>query len=193
MSKPLLQRNTNILLIWLPIVLLVSSGIFYVMLRKHAHHAEEKYLLLKQQNVWDRFTATSGALEKHIAGEFDISEGDALTTGMLNVPRDTAIFYPAEGKDLPFKVLTNRYQWNDRSYLVSTYISSTETTHLIIKVFASEAVILLVLLVAIVVLSRKSSGRLWQPFFSSISSAEKFDIVRNSHFQLPEEIGRAHV
>lgn len=189
MSKPLLQRNTNVLLIWLPIILLVSSGIFYIILKKHAHHAEEKYLLLKQQNVWGRFIATSGALEKHIAGEYDISESDASAPAIVNVPSDTVIFYPAEGKNLPFKVLTNRYQWNDQSYLVSTYISSTETTHLIIKVFASEAVILLVLLIAIMIVSKKSSARLWRPFFLSISSAENFDIARNSHFQLPEETG----
>lgn len=68
MSTPLLQRNTKVLLLWLPIVLLVSSVIFYIMLNKHAHHAEEKYLLLKQQNVWNKFISTSGALEKQIIG-----------------------------------------------------------------------------------------------------------------------------
>lgn len=189
MSKPLLQRNTNVLLIWLPVVLLISSGIFYIMLRKHAHHAQEKYLLLKQQNVWNAFVVSSGTLEKNLKGEYDINEIDVTAPVTLDIPRDTSIFYPEKNQALPFQVYTSRFQWNGHLYLVSTYISSTETAHLIIKVFISEAVILFLLLGAILILSRKSSGRLWRPFISSITATENFDIVRNNQLRLPENTG----
>ncbi|MFH6935983.1 sensor histidine kinase [Flavobacterium sp. FlaQc-30] len=189
MSKPLLQRNTNILLVWLPIILLLSSGVFYYILKKHTHHAEEKYLLLKQQNVWNGFITTSGAIEKHIAGEYKIEESSATNRTILNSTRDTTIFYAAEGKKLPFKFLARQYQWNSRPYIVTTYISSTETNHLIIKVFISEAIILLILLITIVVLNRKSSVWLWHPFLLSINATEKFDIIRNNNLQLSEKTG----
>ncbi|WP_407503297.1 sensor histidine kinase [Elizabethkingia miricola] len=189
MSTPLLQRNTKILLLWLPVVLLLSSGIFYIMLNKHAHHAEEKYLLLKQQNVWNKFTSTSGALEKQITGEYTITRNDRLVSIPLNISRDTMIFYPDQKKALPFRLLTNRYQWQGHSYLISTYISSTETSHLITKVFVTEGIILLILLITISVLSRKSSGKLWSPFFSSIDAAERFDITRNNELHLPTSTG----
>lgn len=189
MSKPLLQRNSNTLLTWLTVILLAASGIFYVMLRKHAHHAEERYLLLKQKNIWNEFVATSGNLVKHISGEYDIVSNDTATPAPLDMQRDTIISFPDRRISLPFKVITSRYQWNGHSYFVSTYISSTETKHLIIKVFITEAVILLVLLLAIIVVNRKSSGRLWRPFFSSITTAEKFDVVRNNQLQLSENTG----
>jgi signal transduction histidine kinase len=189
MNKPLLQRNTNVLLLWLPIVLLVSSGIFYIMLRKHAHHAEEKYLLLKQQNVWNTFISTSGNLEKQIIGEYSIKESGSTLSTPLNVLSDTVIFYPDKNKSLPFRVLTNRFEWQGHNYLLSTYISSAETSHLITKVFVSEAVILLLLLVTIIVLSRRSSNRLWGPFLSSIDAAENFDIVSNNNLKFPINTG----
>ncbi len=189
MSRPLLQRNTRTLLIWLPVVLLISSGLFYAMLNKHARHAQEKLLLLKQQNTWNAFVSTSGALEKHITGEYNIMEADAIPSANLGEPRDTAIYYPDKKKALPFQVLTSRFQWNGHSYYVSTFISSTEIKHLIIKVFATEAVILLLLLLAIILLNRKSSGRLWRPFFSTIHAAEDFDLTGSNHLQLPEETG----
>lgn len=189
MSSPLLQCHTKSLLIWLPLILVISSAIFYFVLKGHAHHAEEKYLLLKQQNVWNSFMATSGNLERHITGEYSIEEKNTSSEVVLNIPRDTALFYEMEGKKLPFKVLTKEYQWKNASYLVSTYISSTETAHLIAKVFFSEAIILLVLLITIVLVSRKSSVRLWQPFFSSIDAAEKFDLNRNNELRLPALTG----
>ncbi|AZB17252.1 MAG TPA: HAMP domain-containing sensor histidine kinase [Niabella sp.] len=189
MSNPLLQRHTKSLLIWLPLILIISSSIFYFVLKGHAHHAEEKYLLLKQQNVWNSFIATSGSLERHITGEYSIEEKNTSSEVVLNIPKDTVLFYEMEGKQLPFKVLTKEYQWKNGSYLVSTYISATETAHLIAKVFVSEAIILLVLLITIVIVSRKSSVRLWQPFFSSINAAEKFDLNRNNELKLPTLTG----
>ncbi len=189
MSSPLLQRHTKLLLIWLPFILIISSVVFYFVLKRHAHHAEEKYLLLKQQNVWNSFMATSGTLEKRITGEYSIEEKNIATEIVLNIPQDTVLFYAMEDKKLPFKVLTKEYQWNNGSYHVSTYISSTETAHLIAKVFVSEAIILLVLLITIVIISRKSSVRLWQPFFSSIDAAEKFDLNRNNELRLPALTG----
>lgn len=189
MSKPLLQRNTNALLLWLPIVLVLSSGIFYIMLLKHALHAQEKYLILKQQNVWNKFVLTSGTLEKHISGEYDITDTVLTTNVPLNIPRDTSLFYSDKKTNLPFQVLTSKFQWNEKTYFVSTYISSTETAHLIVKVFAIEGVILLLLLMAVVVITRKSSGKLWSPFFSTITAVEKFDIVRNKQLQLSESTG----
>ncbi|MBO9573913.1 MAG: hypothetical protein J7497_17125, partial [Chitinophagaceae bacterium] len=189
MSKPLLQRSSGVLLIWLPVVLLISSGLFYIMLNKHAHHTQEKLLLLKQHNIWTAFTTSNGALEKRVAGEYEIVQNEAESPVILDTPRDTAIYYPDKEKKLPFQVLTSRLQWNGHFYFISTYISSTEITHLIIKVFATEAVILFLLLITIVVLNRKSSGRLWEPFFSTINAAANFDIVRNNQLKLPEETG----
>ncbi len=189
MSKPLLQRNTRTLLIWLPVVLLISSGFFYIMLNKHARHAQEKLLLLKQQNTWNAFVSSSGALAKRITGEYNISETETIISANLGEPRDTVIYYPDKKKALPFQVLTGRFQWNGRTYYVSTYVSSTEIKHLIIKVFATEAVILLLLLIAIIVLNRKSSVRLWRPFFSTINAAEDFDLTGSNRLQLPEETG----
>src|SRR6266516_1972098 len=111
MSKQLLQKNTRILLIWLPVVLLACSLLFYIILSGHAHHMQEKQLLLKQYNVWNAFIAKSGNIEKHITGEYDIVEGKADTTIALDEPRDTVVYYANKKKVLPFKILTTNLQW----------------------------------------------------------------------------------
>jgi len=189
MSKSLIQRNTRYLLVWLPVVLLLCSLLFYIILLMHAHHMQEKQLLLKQLNVWNAFKTNPGNLQKHIASEYDIAEGIAPTRKELNELRDTALYYPDKHKTLPFKILTGQMDWNGKSYQITTYISSTEITHLIIKIFITEAAILVLLLIAIVILNRKSSGLLWHPFFSTMNKINDYDIIQNSAVSLPLETG----
>jgi signal transduction histidine kinase len=189
MSKRLLQKNTRILLIWLPVVLLVCSLLFYIVLSMHAHHMQEKQLLLKQANVWNAFTARSGNIERHIKGEYDIFEGIADPNIELNEPGDTVVYYGNSKKTLPYKILTANIQWNGQPYNIITYVSSTEFSHLIIKVFITEAVILVLLLIAIIFLNRKSSGLLWKPFFSTMKKMKEYDVVRNKSLDLPRQTG----
>ncbi len=189
MSKLLLQRNTRYLLIWLPVVLLVCSLLFYVLMHMQAHHMQEEQLFLKQENIWNAFKLKSGNIDRCVTGEYDIVEGINNTGIELNEPRDTVIYYPDKQKSLPFKILTSQLEWNNKTYQVTTYVSSTEISHLIIKVFLGEAVLFVLLLIAIVILNRKSSSLLWKPFFSTMKKVNEYDITRNQSLVLPVETG----
>jgi signal transduction histidine kinase len=161
------------------------------MLLKHAHHMQEKQLMLKQNNIWSAFVAKAGNIDWHVPGEYDITEGVTSPHAKLNAPLDTAFYYADVRQMHPFKKLTGSLYWNDKSYLVTTYISSTEFSHLIIKVFITEAFILALLLIAIVVLNRKSSGLLWKPFLSTVEKVNTFDVTRNESLTLQAETGTA--
>src|SRR6266487_4604765 len=191
MSKPLLQKNTRILLKWLPVVLLACSLLFYIVMSLHAHHMQEKQLLLKQYNVWNAFITKSGNIEKNITGEYYIVEGSPDPKIELDEPRDTAIYYTDKKRSLPFEVLTSKIEWNNRPYHITTYISSTEISHLIIKVFITEAIIFILLLAAIVILNRKNSRLLWKPFFSTMKKIKEFDITRNQPLELTAQTATA--
>src|SRR5260221_11281732 len=142
----------------------------------HAHHMQEKQLLLKQNNVWSAFIAGQGNIAKHITGEYDILEGSTSPGTELDEPGDTSIYYSNKSKQLPFKVLTTNLQWNSKRYHVLTYVSSTEFSHMVIKAFLTEAVIFALLLRAIIILNRRSSGTLWRPFFSTMKEVKEYDI-----------------
>lgn len=189
MSKPLLQKNTAFLLRWLPLVFAAFCILFYFLMRFQAHHMQEKQLLLKQQNVWKAFTSAPQFFNQKLQGEYAIADGQPLPKQYLNEPRDTAIYYLNLKKFLPFEALTSNVSWNGKLYQVTTFVSSTEIHHLVIKIFITEAVILLLLLITIVILNRKSSGLLWQPFFSTLGKVDKYDIIHNPDFKLSEETG----
>ena len=189
MSKSLQQKNTHYFLIWLPFVLLIGTLLFYVIMSMHAHHMQEKQLELKQKNVWNAFIEKREPIALHMIGEYDIAEGASVPANQLGEPRDTAIYYPADKKWVAFEILTNRYSLNGRPYHLTTYVSSKEITHLIIKVLLTEAFIFVLLLGAIVVINRKSSGLLWRPFYATMKKVKEYDIVKNQSLQLTEQTG----
>ncbi|HNP24855.1 MAG TPA: HAMP domain-containing sensor histidine kinase [Panacibacter sp.] len=189
MSKALLQKNTRSLLLWLPLVLLAASLLFYLVLEWHTHHMQEKQLLLKQTNVWDAFTSQPTNFIRNVRGEYDIKEVIVAANIIENEPIDTNIYYQNIKQFLPFEVLTSAYSWNGKTYLLSTYVSSKEIHHLVIKVFATEAVILLLLLLTVVIVNKRNSRSLWTPFFSTLQNVNQYDITRNQNIDLPPSTG----
>lgn len=189
MSKPLLRKNTRLLLTWLPIVLLVCSMVFYFLMKMQAHHMQKQQLVLKQNNVWNAFINKAGNLERNIQGEYDIKTNSS--SEILNNPKDTTIYFKKSNQSLPFEMLTSKVEWGSQNYYITTYVSSTEIHHLIVKVFIIEAVILLLLLGCIVIINTKNSTLLWKPFFKSLDIIKDYNITNNSSLQLPPKTGIA--
>ncbi|CAG5074499.1 hypothetical protein DYBT9623_05186 [Dyadobacter sp. CECT 9623] len=189
MNKTLEQKNTRSLLIWLPIVLLIGSILFYVMLTFQAHHMQEKQLELKLQNVWKAYSSDTESMPMHMRGEYDINQVSRVAAPLSDEPRDTSLYYRETGQQVNFQILTRQAEWRGDSYQVTTYVSSKEISHLIIKVFFAEIVIFLFLLLGIVIVNRRSSRLLWQPFYNSLKKAGAYDVVRNPNLKLEEQTG----
>ena len=186
MRQSLQQKNTRYLLIWLPLVMLIGSLVFYVLMSSHAHHMAEEQLELKQKNIWNALPITS-----HITGEYDLIKGDPVGNDLLHQQRDTAIYYPAGKQWVAFKILTKQYALKGQPYQLTTYVSSKEIAHLIIKVFIAEVFVFALLLIAIIIINRKSSGLLWRPFYSTMKKIKEYDIVKDQSLSLTDQTGIA--
>lgn len=189
MNKTLEQKNTRYLLIWLPVVLLLGSLLFFVMLNMHSHHTQERQLALKQQNVWNAFLSQPATMTMQIPGEYVILKNNLLSSQTSDEPRDTSLLLSGNSESLNFKALTKAYNFNNENYQLTTFVSSKEFFHLTIKVFSTEALIFLLLLIAIVVINRKSSRLLWRPFHRTLKKAAEYDVVNNQSVQLEPQTG----
>jgi signal transduction histidine kinase len=191
MNKTLIQKNTRFLLVWLPLVMLIGSMIFYVLMSAHAHHMAEEQLGLKQKNIRNALTTNREMLNTHITGEYDLAKGGPVRSDLLHKQRDTMLYYPADKTWVTFKILTEQFVINDQTYQLTTYISSKEIAHLIIKVFIAEIFVFILLLIAIVIINQKSSGLLWRPFYATLKKIKEYDIVKDQSLQLTQQTGIA--
>ncbi|HEV3411430.1 MAG TPA: HAMP domain-containing sensor histidine kinase [Puia sp.] len=189
MSKSLQQKNTRSLLTWLPLVMLVGSIGFYLVLRSHIYHLQEQQLELKQENTWNTLRSVPGGIPLHIKCEYDIEKGTPAPRQLIGRQRDTSIYYPSVGHWDAFAVLTEQYKLGDTTYQITTYFSSKEITHLLIKLSIAEAVIFLLLLGAIVIINRRTSRTLWTPFYDTMDAIRRYDIQRNKPLVLTGRTG----
>jgi signal transduction histidine kinase len=189
MTKTLQQKSTRYFLIWLPLVLLAGTGLFYILMSTHAHHMEEEQLELKQENIWNAIVANRERPAAHITGEYDLAKGSPAGRDLLSIQRDTAIYYPVSKDWRPFKLLTEQHALNGQPYQLTTYVSSREITHLIIKVFIADVFVFILLLAGIVVINRISSGLLWQPFYVTLKAVQTYDINQNQSLVLDGQTG----
>lgn len=188
MSQSLQQKNTRILLRWLPLVMLAGSVFLYFLMRGHILHMQEEQLRLKQGNIWRAFTANPGGLALHIPGEYDIFPEPGPDIPVSAEPRDTVLRFPNCPSET-FNLLTSRLTDKGNSYLVTTYISSTEVTHLIIKIAVAIALIFLLLLGAVVIINRKVSHRLWTPFYTTMDTIRGYDVRQHTSANLKASTG----
>jgi len=189
MTKTLQQKSTRYFLIWLPLVLLLGTGLFYILMSAHAHHMEEEQLELKQENIWNAIVANREDRAVHITGEYDLAKGSPVPRDLLDIQRDTVIYYPVSKDWRPFKLLTEQYVLSGQPYQLTTYISSREITHLIIKVFIADVFVFILLLAAVVVINGISSGLLWQPFYATLKAVQTYDINQNQSLPLDGQTG----
>jgi signal transduction histidine kinase len=175
MSEALQQRNTRSLLTWLPLVMLAGSVFFYLILKGHIRHMKHLQLQLKQDNVWKAYTLDTVHVPMKLAGEYEIARGE--------IPDDIA----ADSANLAWLRQTHRL--NGEPYVITTYISAMEYRHLLIKVGIAEAIIFILLLIAIVVVNRSESRRLWTPFYSTMIAVRGYDIRQNKPLSLDANTG----
>ena len=172
MNKTLASKNTRYLLTWLPVVLLLGSVLFFVMLDHHSHHMQQKQLELKQHTIWNAFVQHEGSMPIKIEGEYSIVKNAQ--------PLDKAT---------GFANLSKQYSWQGSHYQLTTYVPTEEFSHLVIKVFATELFVFILLLIAIVFLNKKSSHKLWKPFYETLKVAGNYDVAHKPSLGLQGETG----
>lgn len=172
MSKPLAEKNTRYLITWLPIVLLLGSVLFFIMLDHHSRHMQENQLELKQLTIWNAFIQHDGSMPLQIDGEYRIREHVQSL--------DTISGYAC---------LSKLYSWKGNTYQLTTYVPTKEYSHLVIKVFATELFVFILLLIAIVFLNKKGSHKLWKPFYETLAATGAYDVVHKPALSLPQETG----
>ena len=189
MTKTLQQKYTGLLFSRLLLVMLTGCLLFYFLMRMQAIHMQQKQLDISQSNIWNAFSKEPGSLPAGIPGEYDITQVPLRAGGLAEQPRDTSFADSRLSGERSFKKLSRYHELGAKKYLLTTYVSDEEINHLILKVFITEALLLLALFMAILYINRRTAGRLWQPFHHTMDKLNSYDIQTHKAFELPAQTG----
>lgn len=187
MTMRLQQKHSRELLIRLSLAMLVGAILLYTVLLTHSSHMLHKQLMLSQQNVWYSFIHSNGQFTRAIGAEYRLDDGNSLKPSDVGKIRDTILYDSALGAYRPFAALTREYSNRGASYGLTTFVSSTEVEHLVIKVTITEIVILLLFFISAVFINSRAAVAIWRPFSETLTRISEYDVTKNEVLALPED------
>jgi signal transduction histidine kinase len=180
MSKKLLKKTTGSFLAYSIIILLVSAPLFYYVSHwLYAYETDEVLLFHK------------GAFEKqtqHGLKRTDIANWNKYNPEVEIVPDKGLIkdsifgsmqFDPIANEAEPYRILEGPVTIEGQCYTYIERNNLVEMEGMVISIGIMFLLIIVILLVGINVISKRSAAQIWKPFYNTLSQIQNFEIDKN--------------
>lgn len=185
MTKKLLQKTSQIYLIYSMVLLLLSIPFFYYITQKlYIDDADETLLLHKKEfmKVYAPFFN-----EKDIV-LWNKYNRDIKILPYNGLKKDT-LFYATYLDSIsdeyePYRELNAPVKINHQTYIYSSKINLIETEDLIQSIAFASFLILALLFAGLYFINKKLSQKIWQPFYYTLHIIEKFELDKSQNEQI---------
>lgn len=185
MTKKLLHKTTNSFLIYAVIILLTAAPVFYFI---------SQWLYIYETDEVLHFH--KGAFVKESQGDF--TEKDIVAWNKYNrdveivpnmgVTKDSIVgkmlFDSIANEKEPFRVLYAPVTINGKKFTYIEKSNLVEMEGMIYSIAAMFIFIIIILLIGIIILSKRLASKIWKPFYHTLKQIEDFEIDKNKppHF-----------
>lgn len=181
MSKKLLNKTVNIYVIFSILVMLISAPIFYYFSEKlYIEDADEALIMVKKEFI--QYSAPHLKINEipiwnKINRDNKIQKLDSTRT------KDT-IYYKTYFDKLsqenePYRVIMGTVQIENKFFTYFSRINLVESEDLIMSIVCLFTIITFLLLAGLLLISRRLSLNLWNPFYDTLDKIEQFEIDKN--------------
>ncbi|MDB5190551.1 MAG: sensor histidine kinase [Segetibacter sp.] len=178
----LLNKYSRAHIITACIVLLVSSAVYYFIIRSILLKQIDKDLKVEEQEIIDFINANKSLPHasdyKHQQIKFEVLRDKKQFRETIN----TIEFDEREKEYEPYRRLSFPVEVKGVRYKAFVYKSQVETEDLLRLIMILTATIFIVLSILMFIINRFVLRELWQPFFNTLSQLKNFDL--HTHRQL---------
>lgn len=96
---------------------------------------------------------------------------------------DTMIYSTYEKEMIPYRVLRDCSDFQDKTYLVTVYKSTLEKDDLMESLFSTFILIIVFLILAFFIVNWWVAKKLWSPFYNTLSKLDEYDIKQHHAYQ----------
>lgn len=180
MNKKLLNKTTNSFLAFAVIILLISAPVFYFICQwLYIYETDE--VLLFHKGAFE-IELKRGLTENEIA-EWNKYNRDVDIVEDQGVLKDSIVgvmmFDPISKEMEPYRVLYAPVMINGKRFTYVEKNNLVEMEGMVVSIAAMFFVIILILLAGIIWLSKRSSRKIWQPFYDTLGQIHDFEIDKN--------------
>lgn len=184
-NKKLLLKTTNSFLTYSVVILLIAAPVFYYICQwLYIYETDEVLLFHKGAFVSEshrNYTADDIAAWNKYNHNVTIVED-------MGVKKDSIvgkmIFETMGNEKEPFRILYAPVEINGKKYTYIEKRNLVEMEGMVISVAIMFLFIIIILLIGIIWISKKSAAKIWKPFYDTLSQIEEFEIDKNNppHF-----------
>lgn len=183
----LLTRTIRNYVIFSVLLLVVSTPLFYFFIHRLFVHKMDQELLEHKIEF--------GELAPMLKTDEDLKFFSIMNEEFVLIPWDQAIIgdslvtvpiYSDEEKEIhPYRVLRTGVTIQGKPYQLQIQESMVSTTDLVFAIVAIQATLITILLVGLVLINRKLSRTIWDPFYTILDKLKKYQIDKDISIDLP--------
>lgn len=185
MTKKLLHKTTNSFLIYAVIILLIAAPVFYFISQwLYIYETDEVLLFHKGAFVKE---SQENFTENDIAA-WNKYNRDVEIVPDMGVTKDSIVgkmlFDSIANEKEPFRVLYSPVTINGKKFTYVEKSNLVEMEGMVFSIAAMFIFIIIILLVGIIILSKRLASKIWKPFYHTLKQIEDFEIDKNKapHF-----------
>lgn len=180
MNKKLLNKTTNRFLTFAVIILLISAPVFYFICQwLYIYETDE--VLLFHKGAFEIETQR-GLTENEIAA-WNKYNRDVEIVADKGVTKDSIVrvmmLDPISKEMEPYRVLYAPVEINGKKFTYIEKNNLVEMEGMVISIAAMFFIIIVLLLTGIILLSKRSAGKIWKPFYDTLNQIHNFEIDKN--------------
>jgi len=180
-NKKLLLKTTNSFLIYAVIILLTAAPIFYYTCQWLYIYETDEVLLFHKGAFVNENHRNYNAID--IAAWNKYNENVTIVPDM-GVTRDSIVgemlFEALSDQKEPFRILYAPVEINGKKYTYIEKRNLVEMEGMVFSVAFMFLFIIIILLIGIIWISKKSAAKIWKPFYNTLSQIEDFEIDKNN-------------
>ena len=163
---------------------------FYLLMGQYHTHEIDEFLFMQRDKVVQKSLRTLKVSEIPVWNQFNMEEIFLSDTEQLedNVFTTEYIYSEYEKKYEPHRVLYSRVEIEGEKYILAIRLSVYEARKILLSSSLLQLLLFVCMIASLTIITRLIYGKLWKPFYQTLSLTEQFNIQKNEvlHFPLTD-------
>ena len=185
-QQKLLNKTLRYYLVLGLLMALFIVPVFYVAMRKYYYHEIDEYLDWQRTLFIEKSLHSLKISEIPAWNQFNGEEAIFLNTGQIenDIFVTEYIYSQYEGKHIPYRILYSPVDIEGEKYILTIRLNIFETRKILQTSSLLQLLLFVCLMAGMILITGLIHGKLWKPFYRTISLTEQFNIQHNEapHF-----------
>ena len=182
----LLQKTSRSYILYSVVILLVAIPVFYLVIKQIVREDANEHLQTAKTALKPKIIQ---AISDNTIGQLSFADQDIVLTPSRD-PKEFETFTNQDiydslsGETVPYRILMINLVVNGRPWLLQIRSSMLDSEDLIESIVKVQVILLLILLSGLLLINRRLSGKIWQPFYTTLDKLNRYKIDQQPSLDL---------